>query len=80
MSLVPITLDTDQQTIQLDGGEYIVSTFLNGGSASLDVINEGGSAWSPVGTLTDSPQRMFIQRGASVRLTKTGGALVEINR
>lgn len=75
-----IVLDTDQQTIPLTGGEYIISTFLNGGAASLEVQQLDSSNWASVGTLTESPQEIKLPRSCNVRLTKTGSALVEISR
>lgn len=75
-----IVLDTDQQTTSLYAGTYIISTFLNGGTASLDVQHSGSSNWANAGTLTETPQVLEFPRGGTARLTKTGSALVEISR
>lgn len=76
-----IKLDTDQQVTPtpLDGGEYIVATFLNGGTASLDVQLQGSTNWAPLGALTAEPQTVKLPRACKLRLNKTGAAVVEVS-
>lgn len=75
-----IVLNADQQTVNLTGGDYIISTFLNGGTASLEMQQTGSTNWASVGTLTAEPQVISIAFDSTIRLTKTGGALVELSR
>lgn len=75
-----IILDTDQQEVTLYGGTYIISTFLNGGTASIDVQQQGSTNWASAGTLTTEPQLLEFPRGGQIRLTKTGAAVVELSR
>ncbi len=75
-----IILDTNLQTVRLNSGEYVISTFLNGGTASIDVQHLGSVNWAPAGTLTTEPQVIRATAGGKLRLTKTGSALVEISQ
>lgn len=77
---MPLTLNTDQQELPLTGGDYVVSTFLEGGTASLEVKQLDSSNWAPVGELTETPQELRLPRTCEIRLTKTGSAFVEISR
>ncbi|QPG06945.1 hypothetical protein IT774_07530 [Salinimonas marina] len=73
------TLNTDQQSAALFGGHYVISTFLNGGTASLEMQHRKSQNWAPLGELTEVIQTVYIPAGAKIRITKTGSATVEIS-
>lgn len=75
------TLDTNDQIESVTGGQYVVSTFLNGGTASLETQLNGSNRWSNVGTLSDGqPQVLTLGTSSKVKLTKTGSAVVELSK
>lgn len=75
-----IVLNTDQQETPLDGGDYVISVILNGGTATLDLQHNDSSNWVDVGTLSETPEVFTLPYKCKLRLTKTGSSLVEISR
>lgn len=76
-----ILLNTDQQIVKLTGGDYVIATTLSAGTASLDVAHysSGTPNWVSAGALTATPQVITVPSDGSVRLTKTGEAIVELS-
>ena len=76
-----IVLNTDQQIVELTGGDYVITTTLNGGTASLHVAqySSGSPNWIGAGALTATPQVITVPSNGSLRLTKTGAAIVELS-
>ena len=75
-----IELNTDQQVVELSGGDYVITTTLNGGTASLHVAHYSSDTLNfiSVGALTSTPQVITVPISGSLRLTKTGAAIVEL--
>ena len=76
-----IVLNTDQQIVELTGGDYVITTTLSAGTASLDVAHftVGTPNWVSAGALTAVPQVITLPSNGYVRLTKTGAAIVELS-
>lgn len=62
------------------GGEYNITAFLNGGTAVVEVKKDGSDNWANIGDLPDALEmRINLPLASTVRLTPTGGAVVEIS-